>query len=352
MNIKGFSLLLSFLALLPPGFELQAASSASTLRPCQSASAKTYPTVGVVERLDPALDLLLPKDAQIELLADGFSWAEGPVWVRNGSYLLFSDIPKNTVFKWREAEGITEFLKPSGYTGDIARGGEAGSNGLTLDSHGRLILCQHGDRQVARREKSGQVTVLAQFYQYLRFNSPNDLVYKSNGDLYFTDPPYGLLQQNTDPAKELPFNGVYRLRKSGQVELLVRDLTFPNGIAFSPDEKTLYVAVSDPRRAVWMAYAVREDGTVGDGQVLMDVTSLVPTRKGLPDGLKVDRSGNLFATGPGGVLVIAPDGRHLGTINTGEPTANCGWGGNGSVLYITANDKLCRIRTSTRGKMP
>jgi gluconolactonase len=272
--------------------------------------------------------------------------------VRSGRHLLFSDVPQNVVFQWQEGAGTREFLNPSGYTGEKPRGGEPGSNGLTLDAQGRLILCQHGDRQVARLEKDGSMTILARYYHYRRFNSPNDLVYKSNGDLYFTDPPYGLPKLNQDPAKEMVVNGVYRLRKDGQVDLLISNLTFPNGIAFSPDEQTLYVAVSDPKFAVWMAYEVAKDGTVGPGRVFLDVTSMVPERKGLPDGLKVDRAGNLFATGPGGVLVISPDGRHLGTIDTGEPTANCAWGEDGSVLYITANDKLCRIRTSTKGALP
>jgi gluconolactonase len=314
---------------------------------------KVYPQLGRIERLDPALDALVPPGAVIEQLADGFAWSEGPVWIRNGRHLLFSDVPRNVVYKWAPGSGITEFMKPSGYTGDEARGGEPGSNGLTLDAQGRLVLCQHGDRQVARREKNGKLTVLTQYYQYRRFNSPNDLVYKSNGDLYFTDPPYGLLKLNNDSAKELSFNGVYRLAKTGETELLVNNLTFPNGIAFSPDEKTLYVAVSDPKRAIWMAYDVLVDGGLDeDGRVFFDATPMTATRKGLPDGLKVDVAGNLFATGPGGVLVFSPQGRHLGTIDTGEPTANCAWGDDGSTLYITANNKLCRIKTGTRGRMP
>jgi gluconolactonase len=311
-----------------------------------------YPTMGSIERLDPSLDALIPPGATIELLASGFAWAEGPVWVRRGGYLLFSDIPRNVVFRWQEGVGTREFLIPSGYTGETPREGEPGSNGLTLDAQGRLVLCQHGDRQIARLEKDHKLTVLARYYNYLRFNSPNDLVYKSNGDLYFTDPPYGLVKQNADPAKELFFSGVYRLRKNGQVDLLIDKLTFPNGIAFSPDERTLYVAVSDPKQAVWMAYDVLADGTVSNGRVFLDVTSMTVSRKGLPDGLKVDKAGNLFATGPGGVLVISPEGRHLGTIATGEPTANCAWGGDGSVLYITANDKLCRLKTRTTGRIP
>jgi gluconolactonase len=313
---------------------------------------KVFPVMGSIERLDPALDALIAPSAVIEKLASGFTWAEGPVWSRADNCLLFSDVPKNIVFRWQEGAATREYLMPSGYTGDAQRGGESGSNGLTVDSQGRLVLCQHGNRQVARLEKDRKVTILAQFLDYHRFNSPNDLVYKSNGDLYFTDPPYGLLKLNSDPAKELPYNGVYRLRKSGDVELLISDLTFPNGIAFSPDEKILYVAVSDPKNAIWMAYDVMIDGTLGRGRVFMDVTSLTASRKGLPDGMKVDDAGNLFATGPGGVLIFSPAGKHLGTIATGEPTANCAWGEDGSVLYITANDKLCRIKTRTHGKMP
>jgi gluconolactonase len=320
--------------------------------PASKKGPKVYPTMGKIERLDPALDALIPPDAVIEKLASGFAWAEGPVWARRGDYLLFSDIPHNAVFKWQEGVGTREFLNPSGYTGDKPRGGELGSNGLTLDSQGRLVLCQHGDRQIARLENNRQWTVLVRYYHFHRFNSPNDLVYKSNGDLYFTDPPYGLLKQNDDPGKELTFNGVFRLRKTGELDLLLSDLTFPNGLAFSPDEKILYIAVSDPKHAVWMAYDVQTDGTLADGRIFLDVTSLTQGRKGLPDGMKVDLKGNLFATGPGGVFIITPDAKHLGTIDTGEATANCAWGGDGSVLYITANDKLCRIKTSTRGKIP
>lgn len=310
-----------------------------------------YPTFGSIERLDPALDKLIAPDAQIEKLAEGFKWAEGPVWYRRENCLLFSDVPRNTVYKWKEGSfEAAEFLKPSGYTGKIPRTGEPGSNGLTVDSHGALVLCQHGDRRVARLETNRQLTPLAEHYKWRRFNSPNDLVYKSNGDLYFTDPPYGLEGNNDDPKKELMFNGVYRLAKDGTVTLLTGELSRPNGIAFSPDEKTLYVANSDPQKAIWMAFDVKPDGTINNGRVFFNATAAVATKKGLPDGMKVDAAGNIFATGPGGVYIFTSDGRHLGTIDTGEPTANCGWGGNGTVLYITANDKLCRIQTRTRGK--
>jgi gluconolactonase len=228
-------------------------------------------------------------------------------------------------------------------------GREPGANGLVFDPGGRLVLGQHGDRRVARLEADGRFTTRADRYRGQRFNSPNDAVFKANGDLDFTDPPYGPRGRNEDPKKELPFNGVYRLAKDGTVTLLTREMTFPNGLTFAPDEETLYVANSDPNRALWRAFDVRDDGTLGEGRVFCDATSRVPSRKGLLDGMRVDRSGNRFATGPGGVLVFDPDGSHLGTRNTGVATANCGWGDDGSVLYITADMYLCRIRLTTRG---
>ena len=311
----------------------------------------SYATLGSIERNDKAIDDLIAPDAKIEKLAEGFDWAEGPVWMKKGGYLLFSDVPQNVVFKWKEGEGVTKFLKPSGYTGSKPRGGEPGSNGLTTDRDGMLVLCQHGDRRVVRLEKDGRFTPIAQFYNFQRFNSPNDLDYKSNGDLYFTDPPYGLEKLNDDPAKELKQNGVYRVTPKGQVSLMIDNLTYPNGIAFSPDEKTLYVAVSDTNKPVIMSYDVKADGTLVNGRVFFDAAPLVaPDHKGVPDGLKVDRKGNLFATGPGGVLVISPQGKLLGSILTGEATANCNWGNDGSVLYITADMYLCRLQTKTKGK--
>jgi gluconolactonase len=314
------------------------------------AQEKEAPTLGTIERIDPRLDQIVPKDARVERIAEGFDWSEGPVWDRRGGYLLFSDVPKNTVFKWQKGQGVSVFLKPSGYTGEAPRGGEPGSNGLLMDSQGRLILCQHGDRRMARLEEGRKFATLADRYQGKRFNSPNDGVIKSNGDIYFTDPPYGLLGQNADPAKELDYNGVYRISHTdGTVTLLTKEMTFPNGIALSPDEKTLYVANSDPKLAIWKAFPVKDDGTLGEGRVFSEVTSSVGSKKGLPDGMKVDQSGNLFATGPGGVLIFAPDGTHLGTFATGEATANCGWGEDGTVLYITADMYLGRIKLTTKG---
>jgi gluconolactonase len=311
-----------------------------------------FPTLGTIERLDPELDTLLAPDAQIEKLAGGFQWAEGPVWVSKGKYLLFSDVPRNVVFLWKEGQPTTDYLMPSGYTGSKPRAGEPGSNGLTLDHQGRLVLCQHGDRQIGRLEPDGKITALARYYNYRRFNSPNDLVYKKNGDLYFTDPPYGLEGNTNDPMRELTFQGVYRLKPDGKVDLLTRDLTRPNGLAFSPDEKILYIAVSDPASPKIWAYDVDSQGLLQNGRVFFDASSLIQGHKGLPDGMKVDNKGNLWATGPGGVLIIAPDGRHLGTINTGEATANCAWGNDGSVLYITADMYLCRVKTLTKGPIP
>ena len=317
---------------------------------CRQADAqeKQYPTLGTIERLDLRLDEIVSRDARVERLAEGFGWAEGPVWDRRG-FLLFSDVLQNTVFQWQEGKGVSVYLKPSGYTATTPRGGVPGSNGLLIDDSGRLVLCQHGDRRIARLQDDRSFATLADRYQGKRLNSPNDGVFKSNGDLYFTDPPYGLERGNDDPAKEMDYSGVYRLSRDGTLTLLTRAMTFPNGIAFAPGEKILYVANSDPKKAVWMAFPVKDDGTLEEGRVFADVTSSVGSKKGLPDGMKVDQAGNLFATGPGGVLIFAPDATHLGTLATGEATANCGWGEDGSALYITAHMYICRIKLTTKG---
>jgi gluconolactonase len=315
------------------------------------AQAQSGAPIGRIERLDPALDALVPRDARIEKLADGFAWTEGPVWRKSGGYLLFSDIPNNTINRWKSGEGITIFLRPAGYAGPTPLGRELGTNGLTFDSHDKLVMADHGNRQIARLNDSNFTkTTLADRYDGKRLNSPNDLVFHPNGDLYFTDPPYGLDGANRTAAKELPFNGVYRLKPNGELTLLTRDLTYPNGIAISPDGHTLYVAVSDDKRPVWMAYDIASDGTITRGRVFFDPAPLVAqARIGAPDGMKVDRNGNLFATGPGGVLVFNPQGKHLGTIMTGERTANVAFGDDGSTLYMTADHTLMRIRLSTRG---
>jgi gluconolactonase len=317
-----------------------------------------YETVGTIERLDAAFDKLVPKDAKLEKLAEGFKWTEGPCYVPAGKYVLFSDIPNNVVNKWEAGKGVTPFLKPSGYTGKKPRpgtnpGDEPGSNGLMLDPQGRLCLCEHGDRRVTRIEKDGKKTTLADKFEGKRFNSPNDLVFDKDGNLYFTDPPYGLEKNWDDPARELDFCGVYFLSKDGKLKLLTKEMSRPNGITLSPDGKTLYVANSDPKIAIWKAFDVKAPGEITTpGRIFFDATkwSGKQGKAGLPDGMKVDVHGNVWATGPGGVLVFSPEGKHLGTINTGVPTANCAFGDDGSTLYVAANHWLTRIRTTTKGK--
>jgi gluconolactonase len=306
-------------------------------------------TIGRIDRQDPRLDALVPRDAVIEVLAEGFRWSEGPVWDKAAGRLLFSDVPSNVVHAWSEKGGLSSFLRPSGYTGPEGGGGrEPGANGLAFDARGRLVLCQHGDRRVSRLEDGRFVTLVDRF-EGKRFNSPNDLVIGDNGAIYFTDPPYGLMKTFDDPGREIGWNGVYRLAPDGRVSVLVKDLRAPNGIGLSPDGRTLYVGQSDRDRPVVMAYDLSRDGTVSNGRVFFDTTPLRKNGPGGPDGLKVDRDGNVFTTGPGGVVVVSPKGEYLGTIVTGVPTANCGFGDDGSTLYMTANDKLCRVRTATKG---
>ncbi len=316
-----------------------------------------------IVRLDPAADAILPAGASVEKLADGFTWTEGTVWRKSGGCLLFSDIPRNTIYRWKEGAGISVFLRPAGYSLGTDPDWELGSNALTFDSRDRLVLCNHGLRRITCLNESvfTQVT-LAEKYLGRRLNSPNDLVFKSNGDLYFTDPPYGLDGRNKDPKKELDFNGVFRLTPQGELTLLTRDLTFPNGIAFSPDEKTLYVAVSDPEHAVWMAYDVQPDGGIANGRVLLDVTDLIKGgAPGGPDGMKVDRQGNIFAAAPGGMMVISPQGKVLARLLAHQPAdpkaprlriANCAWGDDGLTLYIAATSNILRLRTSIGGVIP
>jgi gluconolactonase len=303
-----------------------------------------------IEKFDPALDALLDTTAKIEVLGGGFDWSEGPVWDPKNSRVLFSDIPKNMVWSWNATEGLKKFLHPAGFTGTAKfTGREPGSNGLAFNKAGELVLCQHGDRRIAKLV-DGKFVTLADKYEGKRLNSPNDLVFHSNGDLYFTDPPYGLPGNVKDPAKELDFQGVYRLKPDGKLTLLTKEMTRPNGIALSPDEKTLYVANSDPEQSVWKSLPIKDDGTVGEGKVFYDTGKWVKEKKpGLNDGLKVDQQGNLWATGPGGVLIFNKDGKLLGLISTSVPTANCGFGDDGSTLYITANKELLRVKTKVKG---
>jgi gluconolactonase len=300
--------------------------------------------------LDPHFHELVPPDARLEEIADGFAWVEGPVWNQQGGYLLFSDIPNNAIYKWEPAKGTSVFLMPSGYTGERPfNGREPGSNGLTFDAAGRLVLAQHGDRRIARLEAGGEKTTLVDRYRGKRLNSPNDLVYNSEGDLYFTDPPFGLPLTFEDPARELDFSGVYRLSSDGELTLLIDDLKAPNGVALSPDENTLYVTDVDPDRPAWHAYDIKQDGTLANGRVFFDAHSWVAAKPGSPDGLKVDTHGNVFAAGPGGVYLFAPDGTLLGRIETGVATSNCAWGEDGSALFIAAGQAIYRIKLRTKG---
>ena len=304
--------------------------------------------VSKIERHDPAFDKLVAPGAQVEKLAEGFRWSEGPTWFDGG--VVFSDVLANTAYQWKPGMTKAEvYLRPSGLTAQAPGFREPGSNGLTRDAQGRLLLAQHGDRRIARFDK-GSFTTIADRYDGKRFNSPNDLAVRKSGEVYFTDPPYGLEGIEKSPLRELPYAGVYRVATDGKVTLLTKELNYPNGIGFSPDEKILYVAVSDSAATRIMAYDVKADGTLANGRVFYNAQPLrLPGVPGLCDGLKVDRDGNVWATAPGGVLVLSPAGKLLGRINTGEPTGNCCWGDDGSTLYITANYFLVRVKTLTKG---
>jgi gluconolactonase len=303
-----------------------------------------------IERDDPGLDAIVGGDTKIEKLADGFTFTEGPVWVRdeNGGYLLFSDPNENTIYRWTSDGQVSVYRTKSGYSGvNIGEYFQPGSNGLALDADGRLTVDEHGNRRVTRTEKNGVVTVLADRYEGMRLNSPNDLVYKSDGGLYFTDPPFGLPKVYDDPAKDLPFSGVFLL-KDGKLQLLTSALKGPNGLAFSPDERYLYLDNWDVEKKVVMRYEVRPDGSLTNGKVFFDMTS-VPGEIAL-DGLKVDRAGNIYVSGPGGVWILSPDGKHLGTIKGPELPANFAWGdSDGRTLYMTARTGLYRIRLNIPG---
>jgi len=304
---------------------------------------------GSILRVDDAIDELVPDNYFIQKLEGDLGFTEGPVWVAGSEpHLLFSDLIGNAIHRWDRRAGLSTFMQPV-FEGE-SEAALVGSNGLTIDPQGRLVLFEHANRRVSRIEDDGTRTVLVDAYNGSRLNSPNDGVYRSDGSLYFTDPPYGLAGGNNDPAKELDFNGIFRLRPDGELELLSSEQSFPNGIAFSPDERTLYVANSDARQRVWMAYDVLDDGSIANGRVFLDAGAV--GGRGVPDGLKVDNAGNLFATGPGGVWVIAPDGTHLGTIQVDETPANVAWGDDGRTLYMTARTGLYRIALLTEGPIP
>jgi gluconolactonase len=340
--------------------------SATAIGGAMAADSQPSPVPMAIERLDPALDDIVPVKPVLEKVATGpgFKWTEGPVWIPAG-YLLFAEIPSNSIRKWAPGTGVSIFLQPSGWKDSTPyTGPEPGSNGMTLDRRGRLTVAGHAHRDVWRLEQTdpkAQVTILADTYQGKRLNSPNDLAYKSDGALYFTDPPYGLPGKDSDPTKELQFSGVYRLpgalgQKPGappdraRLELLVKNLPRPNGICFSPDEKYLYVNNSEPKK-IWMRYTVKADGTLTDGKVFFDATS--DTRMGAPDGQKVDQKGNLYSAGPGGVWIFSPEGKHLGTLDIPERVGNVAWGGaDHKTLYVAASSSIYRITLKVPGDYP
>ncbi len=324
-------------------------------------------TLGELEAWEVGLGGLIPADAKVEVIAEGFEWAEGPVWLPDEGSVLFSDVPTNRIYRWSEAGGLDVWMQGSGYTGQVPRGGEPGSNGLFMDGAGHLVLAQHGDRRIARlisprsegpfAAGEARFETLADHFQGKKFHSPNDLVISRAGEIFFTDPPYGLEGGSDGPGRELGFQGVY-YRPAGAestVQLLTDELSRPNGIALSPDERTLYVANSDPERALWMAYPLSDDQKLvkklGEGRVFHDATERVgDADPGLPDGMAVDAAGHVFATGPGGVWVFDPQGKPLGLVRLPVPSANCTFGGaDGSTLFITADSYLLRLRTTTRG---
>jgi gluconolactonase len=315
---------------------------------CGGSDSGIIDNAGTVERISPAFDALVPDDANIQKLAGDFAFTEGPVWDRRNNQLYFSDLRSNAIHIWSDEAGLSTFLQPV-FDGQ-SETPSVGSNGLNMDEQGRLILMEHGNRVVSRIEADGSRTTLVDRYRGMRLNSPNDSAWHSNGWLYFTDPPYGLAGLEDDPAREIDYNGIYRVNRQGEIQLLERNQTRPNGIAFSPDEQTLYVANSDAENKVWYAYDVVGNGIIGNPRVFFDVND--QDADGAADGMKVDVDGNVFATGPGGVWVFDADGNHLGTIKPDEVPANVAWGDDGSTLYMTARTGLYRIRLSTRGNIP
>lgn len=302
---------------------------------------------GKVTRYSKELDAVIAPDARVEKLADGYTWVEGPTWVTTGQYLLFTDVPENTMYRWSQRDGVGVFLKPSGYAGkDTAGLREAGANGLFAEPKGTVLLADSGSRLIARLDtNTKRKQTLVDRFGKKRFNSPNDIARKRDGTIFFTDPPYGLKDMNTSPLKEQEFNGVYRLDLDGAVHVIDDSLTFPNGIALSPDERTLYVANSDPKRPIWMAYTLAEDGEPTAKRVFADGSDLLAQNvAGLPDGMDVAANGTLFASAPGGLLIMTPQGERLGRIETGMAIANCAFGDDGKTLYMTSHRMLTRVR--------
>jgi gluconolactonase len=304
--------------------------------------------IGTFERIDPALDSIISPEATLEIIAEGYEWSEGPVWVGSKNMLLFSDVPKNTIYQWTEKEGAKVYLTPSGFSGPTSTSYEPGSNGLLLDDEENLILCQHGDRRLAMMnasldEPKADFTTIADTYQGKRFNSPNDVTFY-NYRFYFTDPPYGLAKQAEDPEKEIPFQGVYVALAEGDVKLIVDSLTRPNGIAFLQNKKTLIVANSDSGKARWYAFDLAENDSVMNARVFYDVTENARTEMGLPDGLKVDSNNTIFASGPGGVWIFNANGNVLGRIRINDvPVSNCALSSDEKTLFLTADSYIIKV---------
>ena len=309
----------------------------------------SFKTIGSIQQLDPSLAQITDTTAPVEIIAEGFNWTEGPLWVESEKMLLFSDIPPNKIFKWTEAKGAELYLTPSGYTGATPRTGEPGSNGLLLNKEGKLVMCQHGDRRMAMMDAplnapKALFVSLADNYKGKKFNSPNDAVFSSNGDLFFTDPAYGLEKTMDDPAKEIPFQGLYRANEKREVTLLAANITRPNGIAFTNNEKTLIVANSDPQKPVWYMFDIDAGDSLHNERLLFDATDASKKEQGLPDGLKVDRHGNIFATGPGGVWIFNASGKLAGKISVPQPCSNVALADDDKTLYITANMYVLRVK--------
>ncbi len=308
-----------------------------------------YPTTGSVNRLSPEIDGIIAPGSLPEILADGFDWSEGPLWLPEQEVLIFSDIPKNTIYQWSEEDGLKVYLTPSGYTGTVPSGGETGSNGLILDAEGNLVLCQHGDRRMARMNTStGQpqadFSTLIDNWKGKKFNSPNDAVFSKEGDLFFTDPSYGMEFGYDDPQREMDFTGVYRLQRGGELTLLTDALSAPNGISLSPDEKSLYVANSGRSSGlIWKVFDRSPDGSYTNERLFYDAGPAGDSLKGAPDGMVVRSDGIIFATGPGGVWIFQPDGTHLGIVRTGTSTSNCTLDATEKYLYMTCDNQLMRI---------
>lgn len=305
--------------------------------------------IGIVERIDSSLDSIIDPKAQAEIISEGYQWSEGPVWVESHNMLLFSDVPRDTVFKWTEEKRKEVYLTPSGYSDSVVRGGEMGSNGLILDKEGRLVLCQHGNRQMARMDApldkpAPSYVPIANNYKGKKFNSPNDAVYNSAGELFFTDPPYGLEKQMDDPKKEIPFQGVYKVKTNGEVVLVTDSLTRPNGIAFLPGEKTLIVANSDPGKPNWYAFDIGDNDVFMNGRIFYSAAEHGADEKGLPDGLKVDKQGNIFATGPGGIWIFNKEGKLLGKYKVPDATSNCALSTDEKTLFITNDMYVLRLK--------